>query len=182
MSVTVQTWHWLVDEKLIGSKECHNLRPSLTRHLTSTSCKNKQKQACATRNDLVDLVAEEWSQQKSYTFKISQHGVSRTDTNKHHTCNKNKSQSQHTSPHISTHLHTSPHISTHLNTSPHISTHLHTLEMAASPFGMSANLRPSLGESSPGNLKYSGVMYPIAANMEILKHHWKVAAEVPKEK
>ena len=122
MSVTVQTWHWLVDEKLIGSKECHNLRPSLTRHLTSTSCKNKQKQACATRNDLVDLVAEEWSQQKSYTFKISQHGVSRTDTNKHHTCNKNKSQSQHTSPHISTHLHTSPHISTHLHTSPHIST------------------------------------------------------------
>ena len=69
---------------------------------------------------LVDLVAEEWSQQESYTVKISQHEVSRTDTNKHHTCNKNKSQSQHTSPHISTHLHTSPHISTHLHTSPHL--------------------------------------------------------------
>ena len=52
--------------------------------------------------------------------------------------------------------------------------------MAASPFGMSANLRPSLGESSPGNLKYSGVMYPIAANMEILNRQWKVAAEVPR--
>jgi len=24
---------WLVDEKLVGSKECHDLRPSLTRHL-----------------------------------------------------------------------------------------------------------------------------------------------------
>jgi hypothetical protein len=45
---------------------------------------------------------------------------------------------------------------------------------------MSANLRPSLGESSPGNLKYSGVMYPIAANMEILNRQWKVAAEVPR--
>ena len=96
----------------------------------------------------------------------------------------------HTSPHISTHLHKSSHIFTHLHTSPHISTHLHkfshifthlhALEMAASPFGMSANLRPSLGESSPGNLKYSGVMYPIAANMEILNRQWKVAAEVPR--
>ena len=50
ISFTVQMWHWLVDEKLIGSKECHDLRPSLTRHLTSTSCKGKQKQACATRS------------------------------------------------------------------------------------------------------------------------------------
>ena len=48
ISFTVQMWHWLVDEKLIGSKECHDLRPSLTRHLTSTSCTGKQKQACAT--------------------------------------------------------------------------------------------------------------------------------------
>ena len=48
ISFTVQMWHWLVDEKLIGSKECHDLRPSLTRHLTSTPCKGKQKQARAT--------------------------------------------------------------------------------------------------------------------------------------
>ena len=128
-------------------------------------------------------------------IEIYSHEVSRTNTNKHDTCNKNKYQSQHifthlhtssqifkhlhtsshiftnpqTSSHIFTHLHTSPHIFTHLHTSSHIFTHLHALEMAASPFGMSANLRPSLGESSPGNLKYSGVMYPIAANMEILK-------------
>ena len=49
----------------------------------------------------------------------------------------------------------------------------HALLIAASPFGMSANLRPSLGERSPGHLKYSGTMYPIAANIEILKGQQK---------
>ena len=99
---TVQMWHWLVDEKLIGSKECHDLRPSLTRHLTSTSCTGKQKQACATPS-----WPSRWRMisAKVVHFKISSHEASRTNTSKHDTCNKNKSQSQHISSHISTHLH-----------------------------------------------------------------------------
>ena len=32
----MQAWHWLVDEELIGSKECYDLRPSLARHLASS--------------------------------------------------------------------------------------------------------------------------------------------------
>ena len=32
---TLQTWCWLVDEELISSKECHNLGPSLPRHLST---------------------------------------------------------------------------------------------------------------------------------------------------
>ena len=116
-------WHWLVDEKLIGSKECHDLRPSLTRHLTSTSCTGKQKQACATPS-----WPSRWRMisAKVVHFKLSSHKVSGTNTNKHDTCNKNKSQSQHISSHIFTHLHTSSHISTHLHTSSQISKHLHT--------------------------------------------------------
>ena len=102
ISFTVQMWHWLVDEKLIGSKECHDLRPSLTRHLTSTSCTGKQKQACATPS-----WPSRWRMisAKVVHFKLSSHKVSGTNTNKHDTCNKNKSQSQHISSHISTHLH-----------------------------------------------------------------------------
>jgi hypothetical protein len=95
---TVQMWHWLVDEKLIGSKECHDLRPSLTRHLTSTSCAGKQKQACATPS-----WPSRWRMisAKVVHFKLSSHKISGTNTNKHDTCNKNKSQSQHISSHIS---------------------------------------------------------------------------------
>ena len=102
ISFTVQMWHWLVDEKLIGSKECHDLRPSLTRHLTSTSCTGKQKQACATPS-----WPSRWRMisAKVVHFKLSSHKISGTNTNKHDTCNKNKSQSQHISSHISTHLH-----------------------------------------------------------------------------
>ena len=41
-----------------------------------------------------------------------------------------------------------------------------TLEMAAGPFGMSANFRPVDGERKPGNFPViSGVMYRIVANM-----------------
>jgi len=39
---------------------------------------------------------------------------------------------------------------------------------AAKPFGMYVNSTPNVGEQNPGNLKYSGVMYPMHAIMEIL--------------
>ena len=162
MSFTVQMWHWLVDEKLVGSKECHDLRPSLTRHLTSTWGKDKQSCETPSKPSRWRMISAKVVQYRTLwdMFKFLHMKYQGQTQASMSTCNKQQIQNSNT------------HIFTHLHTSSHIFTHLHTLEMAASPFGMSANLRPSLGESSPGNLKYSGVMYPIAANMEILQRQW----------
>ena len=120
MSFTVQMWHWLVDEELVGSKECHDLRPSLTRHLTSTW--GKDKQACETpsRPSRWRMISAKVVQYRTLwdMFKFLHMKYQGQTQASMSTCNKQQIQNSKT--HIFTHLHTSSQIFTHLHTSSHL--------------------------------------------------------------